>query len=254
MNSAVKQTTPAADGRSVRWEAHRTERRSALIKGARRAVHTLGAQASMEEIAAASGTSKSVYYRYFGDKSGLQQAMGEVVIHQMQEKILAAGRSASSPRSGLRAMVSAYLQMAQTSPNVYAFVTGSPAGEAPGTAGSGVAVALSDFFTNISAMMDQAVQAYLEGHESDAVTQAAAGYWPIAALGMVRAAGERWLAAPPGPGRPSEAEMTDQLTAWLFDGIGWDTPTASTAPPPTTASGRSGSVPLRRLPTSKDTQ
>ena len=199
----------------------------------------------MEEIAAASGTSKSVYYRYFGDKSGLQQAMGEVVINQMQEKILSAARSAASPRSGLRAMVSAYLQMAQTSPNVYAFVTGSPAGEASGTSEPGVAAALSDFFANISAMMDHAVQAYLEGHESDALTQAAAGYWPTAALGMVRAAGERWLATPSGPGRPTEAEMTDQLTAWLFDGIGWDTPepAASSSSPSATAHDRSGRGP-----------
>ncbi|MFC7860309.1 TetR/AcrR family transcriptional regulator [Arthrobacter koreensis] len=237
---AVRQDTPSPDGRSVRWEAHRIERRSALIKAARRAVHTLGAQASMEEIAAASGTSKSVYYRYFGDKSGLQQAMGEVVINQMQDKILAAGRSADSPRSGLRAMVSAYLQMAQTSPNVYAFVTGS-AGEAPGTSEPGVAVALSDFFANISAMMDHAVQAYLEGHGTRSLTQAAAAFWPSAALGMVRAAGERWLAAP-AQDRPSEAEMTDQLTAWLFDGIGWDSPgrQARETSSPTTAPGSSG--------------
>lgn len=246
MNIAVKQDTPSPDGRSVRWEAHRIERRSALIRAARRAVHTLGAQASMEEIAAASGTSKSVYYRYFGDKSGLQQAMGEVVISQMQDKILAAGRSADSPRSGLRAMVSAYLQMAQTSPNVYAFVTGS-AGEAPGISEPGVAVALSHFFANISEMMDHAVQLYLgQGHGTGFLTQAAAGYWPIAALGMVRAAGERWLATP-GPDRPSEAEMTDQLTAWLFDGIGWDTPgrPASDAPESTThgSRGKSSAAP-----------
>ncbi|MCC3283414.1 TetR/AcrR family transcriptional regulator [Arthrobacter sp. zg-Y324] len=254
MNSAVKQDTRTADGRSVRWEAHRTERRGALIKAARRAVHTLGAQASMEEIAAASGTSKSVYYRYFGDKSGLQQAMGEVVIHQMQEKILAAGRSADSPRSGMRAMVSAYLQMAETSPNVYAFVTGSPAGEAAAGSEPGVAVALSHFMANISAMMDHAVQLYLKGHQSDAVTQSAAGFWPIAALGMVRSAGERWLATPAGPDRPTEAEMTDQLTIWLFDGIGWDTPdpSAKTVTPSTTVrGGRTGSD---AVPTSKDTQ
>ena len=219
------------------------ERRGALIKAARRAVHSLGAQASMEEIAAASGTSKSVYYRYFGDKSGLQQAMGEVVINQMQEKILAAARSASSPRSGLRAMVSAYLQMAQTSPSVYAFVTGSSAGEAPGTGEPGVAAALSDFFANISAMMDHAVKAYLAGHESNAVTEAAAGFWPTAALGMVRAAGERWLATPAGPGRPTETEMTDQLTAWLFDGIGWDTPGPASSSPSATAQDRSGHGP-----------
>ena len=34
----------------------------------------------MDEIAAAAGTSKSIVYRYFVDKTGLQMAVGEVVV------------------------------------------------------------------------------------------------------------------------------------------------------------------------------
>lgn len=211
--------TAASDGRSLRWEAHRTERRRDLIKAARRAVHALGAGASMEEIAAASGTSKSVYYRYFGDKAGLQQAMGDIVLAQMQDKILAAGRTAESPRAGLQAMVSAYLQMAQTSPNVYAFVT---AGEGTGNAGPRLTESLTHFFDAITSMMERAMRVYLESGSTAPKLGMAAGFWPAAALGMVRAAGERWLAAEPGPGKPTEAEMTRQLTVWLFDGIGYE--------------------------------
>ena len=111
------------DGRASRWQGHREERRRELIKAARRAVHSLGSDASMEDIAAAAGTSKSVFYRYFGDKAGLQQAVGEVVLGQMQQRIKEAAQSAQTPREGLLAMVSAYLQMAETSPNVYTFVT-----------------------------------------------------------------------------------------------------------------------------------
>ncbi|BAS18061.1 hypothetical protein AHiyo8_63640 [Arthrobacter sp. Hiyo8] len=70
----------------------------------------------MEDIATAASTSKSVYYRYFGDKAGLQQAMGEVVLGQMQRRMKEAAESAQTPREGLFAMVSAYLQMAESSP------------------------------------------------------------------------------------------------------------------------------------------
>ena len=118
------------DGRASRWQSHREERRRELIKSARKAVHALGSDASMEDIAAAAGTSKSVFYRYFGDKAGLQQAVGEVVLSQMQRRIQEAAQSAQTPREGLFAMVSAYLQMAETSPNVYTFVTRHAPGEA----------------------------------------------------------------------------------------------------------------------------
>src|SRR6478752_1419138 len=122
----------AVDGRASRWQSHREERRRELIKSARKAVHALGSEASMEDIAAAAGTSKSVFYRYFGDKAGLQQAVGEVVLGQMQQRIKEAAQSAQTPREGLFAMVSAYLQMAETSPNVYTFVTRHSAAESDG--------------------------------------------------------------------------------------------------------------------------
>jgi hypothetical protein len=44
----------------------------------------------------------------------------------MQRRIREAAQSADTPREGLLAMVTAYLQMASTSPNVYTFVTATP--------------------------------------------------------------------------------------------------------------------------------
>lgn len=205
----------ATDGRASRWSKHREARRVALIKTARKAVHRIGPSASMEDIASAADTSKSVFYRYFGDKAGLQRAMGEVVVGRMQEQLIEAARKAGTPREGLRAMVAAYLQMAASSPNVYVFVT-QPAPE-PGSTLEGSST-LSSFFDAISAMLASPMQSYLAEEPSATVPQPLA-LWPRAAIGMVRAAGEQWLSMPAGPDRPSESDLADAITTWLFDGI-----------------------------------
>ena len=203
------------DGRSARWQSHREERRRELIKQARRAVHALGSDASMEDIAAAAGTSKSVFYRYFGDKAGLQQAVGEVVLSQMQHRMQEAAQSALTPREGLFAMVSAYLQMADTSPNVYAFVTSyAPSDPAnpphPASAGG----PLGHFFDAVADMIATPMRSHLGD-----VKETVIGYWPKAAIGLVRNAGEQWLSTPDSPDKPDQETMAGQITAWLCVGI-----------------------------------
>ncbi|QCO98609.1 TetR/AcrR family transcriptional regulator [Arthrobacter sp. 24S4-2] len=203
------------DGRAARWQSHREERRRELIKSARKAVHALGSDASMEDIAAAAGTSKSVFYRYFGDKAGLQQAVGEVVLSQMQRRIQEAAQSAQTPREGLLAMVSAYLQMAETSPNVYTFVTTHSAGDAGAASGSmATAGALGHFFEEVRDMIARPMREHL-----GAGREAVIGYWPTAAIGLVRNAGEQWLGTPASPGKPDQEAMARQITAWLCVGI-----------------------------------
>lgn len=216
------------DGRASRWQSHREERRRELIKSARKAVHRLGSDASMEDIAAAAGTSKSVFYRYFGDKAGLQQAVGEVVLSQMQRRIQEAAQSAQTPREGLLAMVSAYLQMAETSPNVYTFVTRY----APGDGTIATAGALSHFFAAISDMIARPMRSHLG---DSAGREAVIGYWPNAAIGLVRNAGEQWLASPASPAKPDQAAMARQITDWLCLGIAPELRTAQAASAPTSA-------------------
>jgi AcrR family transcriptional regulator len=203
------------DGRSSRWQAHREERRRELIKSARRAVHALGSDASMEDIAGAAGTSKSVFYRYFGDKAGLQQAVGEVVLDQMQRRIREAAQTAHTPREGLLAMVAAYLQMAATSPNVYTFVTRHAVTEADGdTASSADSGALGHFFEAVAEMIATPMRSHLGGGN-----EAVIGYWPKAAIGLVRNAGEQWLNTPDSPAKPGQEAMARLITAWLCVGI-----------------------------------
>ncbi|HET7414231.1 MAG TPA: TetR/AcrR family transcriptional regulator [Arthrobacter sp.] len=224
MKNPVQVVGSAEDGRSSRWNAHRNRRRTALIKSARRAIHALGPGASMEEIATSAGTSKSVFYRYFGDKAGLQQAMGELVIGQMQEKLVTAAQAAATPREGLHAMISAYLQMAETSPHVYTFVTRTEGVDALSSPiDASTAGTLSHFFAAIREMMEAPMRTYLQNQPA-AYLQTTLAYWPTAAIGHVRAAGELWLGSPDGPDKPSREEMAESITRWLFAGISNNTP------------------------------
>ena len=87
----------AVDGRSTRWADHREARRAELVRIARRTVHHRGPDVSMEEIAAAAGTSKSIVYRYFADKTGLQIAVAEAVVLQIQVRWRASCSSRRRP-------------------------------------------------------------------------------------------------------------------------------------------------------------
>lgn len=65
------------DGRSTRWQKHRDQRRRELLRAVRLVVDEYGDELSMDQISEHSGTTKSVLYRYFTDRAGLQAAMGE---------------------------------------------------------------------------------------------------------------------------------------------------------------------------------
>ena len=220
--TASQQLEPSGDGRSARWDAHRTSRRLELIKLARRAIHQLGPNASMEDIAAQAKTSKSVFYRYFGDKDGLRHGVGEYVIHKFRAGVIAAGRASSDTSDALHAMMLAYLQMAANSPNVYFFVTSGPSTDVltnpEGAAGQVRDGALNDFFDELTAMMRERMHAYM-GIAPGESASPALELWPRASIGMVRAAGELWLRAPADGNRPSIEELAQSIADWLTHGV-----------------------------------
>lgn len=213
MNSTGLRTAhPEPDGRSRRWRAHRTARRAELVRLARRAVHQLGPDASMDDIAAAAGTSKSVFYRYFGDKAGLQHAVAEQVLGRLQESLHRAAATAPSPLEGVHGMVHAYLQLAAASPPVYAFVTAGPVGGDH----------IHHFFGAVSALMSEPMRRYVEeraGADRRVDPAPVLAFWPTAAIGLVRNAGEQWLSMPDGPEKPGLDAFADLLTGWLLHGV-----------------------------------
>lgn len=226
-NQPVDETTKqqletGGDGRSVRWDAHRAARRLELIKLARRAIHQLGPNASMEDIASQAKTSKSVFYRYFGDKDGLRHAVGEYVIHKFRAGVISAGRTSSGASDALHAMMLAYLQMAANSPNVYFFVTSGPSTDVltdpEGATGQVRDGALNDFFDELTTMMREHMHDYMGIGPGESASPALE-LWPRASIGMVRAAGELWLRAPDDAHRPSIEELAQSIADWLTHGV-----------------------------------
>lgn len=217
VNKITEVFDPAADGRASRWEAHRTARHEELLRLARKAVHQLGPQVSIQEIANHAKTSKPVYYRYFGDKEGLRQALGAMVITDFRQRVIAAGLAKQDEASALHAMVTAYLELAANSPNLYFFVTAVPRDAAAGAPAAGdddASGALNDFFEEITSLIAQRLTSLPAAAGATAIS-----LWPRAALGMVRAAGEQWLRQPGSPDKPSLAALADELTSWLIYGI-----------------------------------
>ncbi|MGY4645262.1 TetR/AcrR family transcriptional regulator [Cellulomonas sp. URHB0016] len=222
----------AADGRSTRWADHREARRAELVRIARRTVHHHGPDVSMEEIAAAAGTSKSIVYRYFTDKTGLQIAVAEAVVLQIQGALEGVLRVAPTPRDGLRAMVAVYLEMIESSPHVYAFVTrdgsvesGGPLGHFLDSVTALVAAPFARGLTEDDARRtarrpERVSEQGLERSPDDSSARAVAlaELWAAGAVGFVRGAGEWWLAHRDEPGSPDRETTTAQVAAWLWAG------------------------------------
>jgi AcrR family transcriptional regulator len=117
------------DGRDTRWQEHRVERRATLVDSALRAIRTHGAAVTVDEIALASGTSKTVLYRYFGDRNGLYLAVADRVASNILAEVRP--RFAFLAESGLVAdlvggLADAYIGLVDRDPAIYLFVMNRP--------------------------------------------------------------------------------------------------------------------------------
>jgi AcrR family transcriptional regulator len=202
-----RDTDRVRDRRDSRWDEHRRARREQLVDAALAAVSRHGAGVGMDEIAATAGTSKTVVYRHFTDRSGLHTAVCSRVAGQLTEALRAAMRSSEHPRGMLAAAIEAYLAFLEADPAVYRFVVS----QRPGTPADG------DPITTLSDLVgDQAAAIVAAALRRAGADVTPAGPWGHGVVGLVRSAADWWLRAErPMPRGDLAAHLTDLAWAGL---------------------------------------
>src|SRR5688500_15176393 len=119
------------DRRDSRWDEHRRTRREQLVQATLAAVRRHGAGVGMEEIAAEAGTSKTVVYRHFADRSQLHVAVCARVAERLLTELRAALQTGGHPRRMIADAIETYLAFCEADPELYRFVVHQPQGDGP---------------------------------------------------------------------------------------------------------------------------
>lgn len=174
------------DGRNTRWDQHRTQRRAELVSHTLRAIRAHGHQVGMEEIAARAGTSKTVIYRHFGDRTGLYRAVTESVrayIHEGLTNALVVSDKSHLPQM-VMTLADAYLDLVERDPEIYRFLMTPPQGaEGQDPAGT------------LPQVIGEHVAAVLQ--QELVLSPAVARTWAHGLIGLIRASADAWMGSNP---------------------------------------------------------
>lgn len=245
---------PAAetvDGRRARWADHRTARRAELIEATIAAVRRHGAGVGMDQIAAVAGTSKPVIYRHFSDKADLYRAVGGRMADDLVIDIARATADVVDPRERMARGIDAFFQVLEHNPQLYQFIVGHPwldtghSGKRTGPRGEEL---VADYIGRV----EQLITRLLLDQPGIDVSVAQARLWGTCIVGLVRAAGEWWLAEQAAAAAGGESylartagslltreQLTDQVTTLTWSGVmggvlgpdtGFPSPTTVAAP------------------------
>ncbi|KZE11043.1 TetR/AcrR family transcriptional regulator [Brevibacterium casei] len=196
------------DGRSTRWQDHRDSRRRELLRTVRHVVDERGDDLSMEQISEFSGTTKAVLYRYFTDRAGLQEAMGDwamqVIANSLDEASTTVADSDDARpvdrRDTLEAMIRAFVGLAAGAPNVYRFCDQAVGRFDPGEQGG--------FFSEVADLLAERLDLDVTDSRFDGDD---GRLWAAGAIGFVRAATETWLKSPGSPDA-----FAASVSTWLW--------------------------------------
>ncbi|MGH7721607.1 MAG: TetR family transcriptional regulator [Candidatus Dormibacteria bacterium] len=168
-----------------------------------------GADVGLDDIAAASGIAKPVYYRYFADKSDLFLAVGRTVAETVVAETTTAIDHAASPRAMVAAGIGAYVASIDANPELYRFVAHNPI-----LRRLEAADVLTDYATVVGLHASRVIGEVLQAEGQDA---AVAESWGFGIVGLVRSSVDRWLERGRPIGRPA---LVAHLTNLVWAGVG----------------------------------
>lgn len=198
------------DGRSRRWRQHNADRRRELVESTLRAIRAHGARVTLDDIAAAAGTSKTVLYRHFGDRTGLYAAVVASVhaylLDSLETPLSAASRM--EPPALVAALTDAYLAVVDRDPEIYRFVVTRP------EVASTVDDPVTSFTSGIGDQVAAALAGWLTRHGQD---PGPAVSWGHGVVGFVWAIADEWLATGRRRPRTDIVDYVTRLFAPAFD-------------------------------------
>lgn len=177
----------------------------ALVDSALRAIRTHGAGVTVEEIAVASGTSKTVIYRYFTDRAGLYLAIADKVASNILTEVRP---RFTSLRSGgvegmVRGLAEAYVGLVDRDPEIYLFVMNRPPGLPAGAGDPATGIA-----DRIAIEMAEAIH---EEQRDRGTSGGAVEPLSFGIVGFIRASTGQWLASGAQQHLPRE-ELVELIT------------------------------------------
>lgn len=203
------------DGRATRWAQHNADRRQELVEATLRAIRKHGSAVGMDDIAASASTSKTVFYRHFGDRNGLYEAVVESVHAFIRGNLDSPLSSGLAPGELVAALADAYLSVVEADVEIYRFVTTRP-GDSP------------DPVLGITNRIGDEVAAAFAGWLTDAgLDPSPANTWGHGVTGFVWAVADRWILTDLRRPRADIVAFVAQLFEPAFAA---QTPTASPAP------------------------
>lgn len=199
------------DGRTTRWEGHRSARREQFVLAAIRVIEREGPSARVSQITAELGVGRSALYRQFADRADLDHAIAAWASTALVRHVSAHLRLGTDLDASIREAVDAYLDYLLAHPMLFRFVQ-RQAAASDATADDSNPVRRVKHA--VAARIAELTREYLASLED--VAPEVAELFAVGVVGMVDAITSEWLE---DPTRYDRARVTAHLVA-LIRGAG----------------------------------